>query len=71
MAKGNTLEENFAAIEKILEVLEDKDPDSSLSLEESFKLYKEGVKLVGQCNSMIDKVEKQIIILEKEGCEDE
>lgn len=62
MAKSASLEENFENIEEILDKLE----NGSLSLDESFKLYKEGIKLVKQCNSQLDKVEKQIIIIDRE-----
>ncbi len=62
MAKSASLEENFAAIEEILGRLE----DGSLPLEESFRLYKDGMKLAAQCNQQLDKVEKQLIILDGE-----
>ena len=39
------------------------------ALEEAFKLYQEGVKLLKYCNGAIDKVEKKII--EIHGNEDE
>lgn len=61
MAKSVSLEENFADIEEILDKLE----NGSLSLEESFQLYKSGIKLIRQCNTQLDKVEKQIIILDR------
>lgn len=62
MAKSASLEENFAAIEEILSKLE----DGSLPLEESFRLYKDGMKLAAQCNQQLDKVEKQLVILDGE-----
>lgn len=62
MAKAATLEDNFSAMEEILGKLE----EGNLSLDESFRLYKEGMKLVLQCNQQIDKVEKQIILLDSE-----
>ena len=57
-----TFEENVESLEKIIKSLEDE----NISLSESMKLYKNGVKLVGQCNQMLDKVEKEIKILEEE-----
>ena len=42
---------------------------TDLPLEEAFKLYQEGVKLLKYCNGAIDKVEKKII--EIHGNEDE
>ena len=58
MAKQAGLEETFDKIETIIQSME----EGELSLEESFKLYHEGIKLVKKCNSQLDKVEKQIII---------
>lgn len=62
MAKSASLEENFSSMEEILEKLE----EGNLSLEESFRLYKDGMKLVMQCTQQIDKVEKQMIVLDGE-----
>ena len=39
-----------------------KSPDTTL--EESFACYEAGMKLVKACNDKIDKVEKQMIILQ-------
>jgi exodeoxyribonuclease VII small subunit len=62
MAKGQTLEQSFEKLEEIIDRL----GDDSISLDEAFKIYKEGVKLVGTCNQQLDKVEKQIVILEEQ-----
>ena len=35
-------------------------------LTESLKLYTQGVKLLKECNDELDKVEKQLIILDEE-----
>lgn len=59
MAKGQTLEQSFEKLDEILERLEKSD----ISLDESLKIYNEGIKLVKNCNQQLDKVEKQIIIL--------
>ena len=45
--------------------------DSSIKLEESFKLYKEGVELVEKCKKQLADVEKQIVILEEQGSANE
>lgn len=64
MAKQNSkLEESFAKLDDIAKKLE----DDTISLEESFALYQEGMKLLKLCNDSIDKVEKKIIMLEQEG----
>jgi exodeoxyribonuclease VII small subunit len=38
---------------------------SDVSLEASFKLYKEGVKTLKECTDMVDKIEKELIVLEE------
>lgn len=58
-----TLEEKFAKLEEAVEKLEAED----ISLEESFRIYKEGMELLKQCNADIDKVEKQVMQLNAEG----
>ena len=67
MAKAITLEESFFKLEEIIGTLE----EGQVSLDESFQLYREGIKYVQNCNTMLDKVEKQIIILNENGDEDE
>lgn len=59
MAKQANLEESFDKLDEIISILE----AGEVSLEKSFQLYNEGMKLVKNCNSQLDKVEKQIIIL--------
>lgn len=53
------LEDDFKKLEDIIERMEHED----LSLEDSFKAYEEGMRIVLSCNEQIDKVEKQLIIL--------
>lgn len=59
MEKKDILESNFAELEKIVEQMESGD----LSLDESFELYKKGIKLVQSCNDSINKVEKEMQII--------
>ena len=66
-SKEMSLEQLFEKLEKSIEMLEDAD----ISLEDSFKVYKEGMKLVQTCNSMIDKVEKEVLKLNENGELDE
>lgn len=54
------IENNFEELDRILEAMKSED----ISLEEAFKLYEKGMKLVRQCNDKIDKVEKKISIIE-------
>ena len=68
MAKAQTLEQSFEKLEQIIGNLENGD----VSLEDSFKLYNEGMKLIQNCNQQLDKVEKKMVVLnQKEGDEDE
>ena len=68
MAKAQTLEQSFEKLEQNIGNLENGD----VSLEDSFKLYNEGMKLIQNCNQQLDKVEKKIVVLnQKEGDEDE
>lgn len=65
MAKTPEIEESFDRLEEILGLME----QGELSLNDSFKAYKEGIKLVENCNKMLDKVEKQIVIISDNGDE--
>lgn len=62
MAKTQTLEQSFEKLEEIIANLEDE----NVGLDAAFRLYKEGIKLVENCNKQLDKVEKQIVVLENE-----
>lgn len=57
-----TIEQTFEELEGILEMLEDDDRP----LEESFRYFERGMRLVKSCTAQIDKVEKQIIVLNGE-----
>ena len=65
MEKKMTLEESFDALDGIIDELQ----GGELTLEESFKKYEEGMKLVKNCNDSIDKVEKKLLVIN--GGEDE
>ncbi len=54
-----TLEALFEELDKIILSLE----QDETSLEDSFKLYNEGMKLLKKCNDSIDKVEKKLVVL--------
>ncbi|MBR5509466.1 MAG: exodeoxyribonuclease VII small subunit [Lachnospiraceae bacterium] len=57
------LEEAFETIEELLEKLGSRE----VSLEESFVLYQEGMNLLKKCNEKIDRVEKQMLLIDEEG----
>ena len=54
-----SIEDGLERIEQILEKMESGDT----GLEETFKLYEQGLKLIRDTEAGIDKVEKQIKIL--------
>ena len=60
MAKKVSLEESFEQLEDIIGQLQKGD----MTLEDSFKKYKEGMKLIKNCSNSIDRVEKKLIVLE-------
>ena len=60
--KTKTLEVSFEELQDIINKLE----DSNCTLEESFRLYSDGMKLLKDCNDAIDKVEEQVILLEEQ-----
>ena len=53
------IEETFKTLDDILNRLEDNDT----SLEDAFKEYEKGMKLVQECNDTLDKVEKKIQLI--------
>ena len=58
-----TLEQTFTGLEEVIQKMERGD----VSLEESFKLYHEGMDMLKSCNDKIDKIEKQMLILDEGG----
>lgn len=62
-----SLEKSLEQLEQVMEELSSPE----LSLEESFARYKQGMDLLLKCNQAIDKVEKELMILEENGISDE
>jgi exodeoxyribonuclease VII small subunit len=60
--KNMTLEESFQELDGLIAKLE----AGNIPISESFKLYKDGIKLVENCTQQLDKVEKEIIVLNKQ-----
>ncbi|WP_026527502.1 exodeoxyribonuclease VII small subunit [Butyrivibrio sp. VCD2006] len=54
--KELTIEEAFSEVDERIKALEKSD----VTLEESFKYFKEGMDLLKYCNDSIDKVEKKV-----------
>ncbi len=61
--KEMTLEETFEQLEEKLQSLESED----ITLEDSFKIYKEGMDLLKQCHEKIDYVEKKVLEINEVG----
>lgn len=61
-AEEKTLEQVFSELEQVIHKMETED-----SLEESFKLYHQGMDMLKTCSEKIDKVEKQMLLLDEDG----
>ena len=55
MGEELTLEECLSGLEEIIEKMQ----DTEVSLENSFVLYEQGMKMLKNCNQKIDAVEKR------------
>ncbi|MDD6811265.1 MAG: exodeoxyribonuclease VII small subunit [Lachnospiraceae bacterium] len=62
-----SLEEAFEQIEDMIERLEEEE----ITLEDSFRAYQEGMKLLKYCDEKIDRVEKQVLKINEDGELDE
>lgn len=56
-------EDAMKRLEEIVQSLDSGD----LSLEDSLKIFEEGMKLVGFCNAKLDEAEKKVCLLIKDG----
>lgn len=61
--RERTMEEAFDRLNALLGQMEAEEH----SLEETFRLYQEGLGLVKYCSDKIDTIEKQLVILEENG----
>ena len=60
-------EENFEELlTKLEEITTKLEKDENISLEESMKLFEEGIEISKKCNKQIEEAEKKINILIKE-----
>jgi exodeoxyribonuclease VII small subunit len=62
MAKQQSFENSLAELEKIVRRLEDGD----LSLDESLKLFEDGVRLSRECQERLAAAEKRIEVLTRD-----
>ena len=63
MGEELTLEECFSGLEEIIEKMQ----DTEVSLEDSFALYEQGMKMLKNCNQKIDAVEKKMLKMNEQG----
>ncbi len=56
MSKTKTFENNLAELADIIKKMEQND----VGLEESLKLYENGIKMTRECQSIIENAEKKI-----------
>ena len=61
------IEEAFDQIEEAIGKLEDE----NISLDEAFSVYQDGMKLLKLCDEKIDRVEKKVLSINREGELDE
>ena len=62
-----SVEETFEALDAMIDRLERGEG----SLEDAFKNYEQGMKLVKSCNDKIDAIEKQVMVLSGDKTEEE
>lgn len=62
-SQPHNIEESFSKITSIVEQLEAPE----ITLEESMKLYRQGVELLTECGKSLDRIEKEMIVLTEEG----
>lgn len=58
-----TLQEMLKILDEQIKQLESED----ISLEDSFLVYEQGMKLIKECNEKIDRVEKKVLEINAEG----
>ena len=61
--KELTLEEAFEKLDETIEKLQAED----ITLEDSFKEYKQGMEILKYCSDKIDRVEKKVLKIEGNG----
>ena len=64
--KARKKDDSFEEIYSRLEITVAKMDQGGLSLDESLDLYEEGMKLVKQCQELLNKAEQRINVLEAE-----
>lgn len=65
--EARSIEEAFKRLDELTGQMEEEE----ISLEESFRLFQEGMELVKHCGKELADVEKKMIVLEEEYQEEE
>lgn len=65
--KAMSIEETFTKLDETVARLESQD----ISLEDSLKLYEQGMQYVRACNETIDLAEKKVLVIRENGELDE
>ncbi len=60
-------EKNIEDVFQELDVIAEKLESSDTSLEDSFRLYKEGMELLKYCSGKLDTVEKKMLQMDEDG----
>ena len=53
----------FQELDKLIQAMEEPE----VSLEDSFQMYHQGIDMLKACNDKMDKIEKQMLVLDSEG----
>ena len=62
-AKKTTLEKDLDKLDELVKKMDAKD----ISLDESFAVYEEGMKILKGANEKLDEVEKKVKVLQEDG----
>ena len=62
-AKKSTLEQDLNKLDELVKKMDAKD----VSLEDSFSIYEEGMKILKGANEKLDEVEKKVKVLQEDG----
>ena len=62
MGKDKSFEEVLIELEDLVSKLENKE----ISLEDAVSTYKKGIDLINNCNEKLDKIEKEIKIVQEQ-----
>lgn len=62
-AKKTTLEQDLDKLDELVKKMDAKD----ISLDESFAVYEEGMKILKGANEKLDEVEKKVKVLQQDG----